>query len=271
MIVEKGLNFRPDFSPDGRKIAFESDRLGYSDIWVCGSDGSSCEQVTSLHGIAGAPRWSPDGRFIAFEYHPKEHSEVYLVEVPGGQPRLLTTLPGADNGGPNWSRDGKWIYFYSDHGGGPLQLWKVLLSGGPPIQVTRNGGVFAAESVGRRLLYYSKFDVPGIWKMPIDGGEETRVLNQPDGSDWYDWGVTPDGIYFVDSLIPNSNIQFFDFTSGPNSVIQFFDFKSGRKSPVYTSDKPHGAGLAVSPGGRSVLYVQIDFVESSIMLMKNFQ
>src|SRR5438309_5964747 len=100
---------RPHFSPDGKRIAFESDRLGYSEIWACDSNGSNCGQLTSLRGTAGAARWSPDGRYIAFEFRPKEHSEIYLLEVGGGMPRLLATIPGADNGGPNWSRDGKWI------------------------------------------------------------------------------------------------------------------------------------------------------------------
>ena len=83
--------------------------------------------------------------------------------------RPLVTLPGADNGGPNWSRDGKWIYFYSDRGGGPFQLWKIQLNGGLPVQVTKNGGVFGAESEDGRFLYYSKLGVPGIWKMPLHG------------------------------------------------------------------------------------------------------
>jgi len=41
--------------------------------------------------------------------------------------------------------------------------------------------------------------MPGIWKMPIEGGAETRISDQPDGSDWFDWGVTERVIYFLDS------------------------------------------------------------------------
>ncbi len=255
VIEEKRRCGRPDFSPDGSKIAFESDRLGYSDIWVCGNDGSNCQQVTSLHGVAGAARWSPNGRFLAFEYRPKEHSEVYLVEVPDGVPRLLTTLRGADNGGPNWSRDGNWIYFYSDQGGGPLQLWKVSVAGGTPVQITKNGGVFAAESEDGRILYYSKFGVPGIWKMPIEGGEEVRVLDEAIA--WDNWRLSRGGIYFVES-------------TGQNSRIQYFDVATGKKTPVYTLDKDSD-GFALSPDGKSALYAQTDFVESSVILMKNFQ
>ncbi|PYX32202.1 MAG: hypothetical protein DMG77_03995 [Acidobacteria bacterium] len=257
VISGKGGAGRPHFSPDGKRIAFESARFGYPEIWACDSDGSNCGQLTSLHGTAGAARWSPDGHYIAFEFRPQEHSEVYFLEVGGGRPRLLATLPGADNGGPNWSRDGKWIYFYSDRGGGPFQLWKIQLNGGPPVQVTKNGGVFAAASADGRFLYYSKFDVPGIWKMPLQGGEETRVLDQ--GLFWFNWALGQNGIYFIRRV----NTQ-------PHATVQFFEFATHRIIPIWTLEKPYGPGLVLSGDGRSILYVQNEFKQSNIMLMKNF-
>ena len=95
MIAAQGNGTHPQFSPDGTKIAFESDRSGYSEIWVCKRDGSDPAQITSMRGLAGTPRWSPDGRSLAFDFRPKEHSEIYVVEVPGGAPRQMTTVPGA--------------------------------------------------------------------------------------------------------------------------------------------------------------------------------
>jgi Tol biopolymer transport system component len=257
IISEKGINWRPLYSPDGKKIAFESDRSGYSEIWACDSGGSNCGQLTSLHGTAGAAHWSPDGRSIAFEFHTKEHSEVYLLEVGSGMPRLLPTLPEADNGGPNWSRE--WIYFYSDRGGGQFQLWKLALNGGPPVQVTKNGGVFAAESADGLFLYFSKVEAPGIWRMSLNGGEETRVLDQPGGNKWSNWALTRNGIYFLDS------------SSGTNGGVKFFDFASGKTISISNLDRPSSLGLAVSPDGRSILYAQNELAESTIMLVKNFR
>ena len=253
VISEKGQQFRPNFSPDGKRIAFESDRTGYSEIWACDIDGSNCGELTTLHGVAGAPRWSPDGRTIAFEFHTKEHGEIYLLEVGGGAPRLLATIPGSDNGGPSWSRDGKSLYFYSDRGGGSFQIWKMQLNGGTPVQVTKNGGVFAAESMDGRFIYFSKFEAPGIWKMPIDGGEESRLLADQGGREWWNWALGRNGIYFLDD------------------ELKFFDFATGKRTRVYASEKPLVMGLAVSPDGKSILYPQIEVAESSIMLLKNFR
>ena len=261
---EKGINWRPQFSPDGKRFAFESNGLGYPEIWACDSDGSHCAPLTSLRGTAGAPRWSPDGRYIAFEFRPKDHTEVYLLEVGGGPPRLLPTLPGSDNGGPNWSRDGKWIYFYSDRGGEPFQLWKVPIKGGPPVQITKNGGVFAAESADGRSLYYAKVESPGIYKMPLQGGEEERVLDRgAGGTGWANWALVPNGIYFRDAKKSKDHRDI--------GVLNFFEFATRKTTTVSTMDQPEGLGLAISADGRSVLYDGNGDAESSIMLVKNFR
>jgi Tol biopolymer transport system component len=67
LLSGRGIVWRPSYSPDGKKIAFESDRMGYEDIWMCDSDGSNCSQLTALHGTSGTARWSPNGRYMSFE------------------------------------------------------------------------------------------------------------------------------------------------------------------------------------------------------------
>jgi Tol biopolymer transport system component/DNA-binding winged helix-turn-helix (wHTH) protein len=261
VISSIGANWRPNFSPDGKKIVFDSDRLGYSDVWQCESDGSNCVQLTSLHATSGTARWSPDGRYIAFESQSLDYYEIYVLEVPGGRPRLVPTFPEGDNGAPNWSRDGKWIYFYSTHETGPLQLWKTPFQGGSPVQVTRNGGVYAIESDDGRFLYYSKFEQPGLWRMPLNGGEETRVLDQPAGSAWFDWALATTGIYFINA------------SAEPNGRIEFFDFASRKTTPIFSLQKPFykPKGLALSPDRTSLLYTQNESPDSYIMLVKNFR
>jgi Tol biopolymer transport system component len=64
------VDVNPEFSPDGPKMAFVSDRGGEtSDIWVANADGSEPVRVTHENGLASTARWSPDGRFIVFDLY----------------------------------------------------------------------------------------------------------------------------------------------------------------------------------------------------------
>jgi eukaryotic-like serine/threonine-protein kinase len=254
----RGFIRRPNFSPDAKKIAFESNRMGYSDIWSCESEGADCTQLTSQHGTSGTARWSPDGLHIAFESRSQHYYDVYIVDEPGGQTRVLPTFSGADNGAPNWSRDGQWIYFYSDHGKAPIEIWKVPFKGGSPVQVTKNGAVYGIESDDGRFLYYAKLEAGGIWKMPLEGGEETHVSDQPMG--WFNWALTGNGMYFL------------NVTVTPNKL-EFLDFATREITPILTLEKPAPpfGGLAISPDRKALLYSQIDEDDSYIMLVKNFQ
>ena len=261
LVSEKGDKMRPELSPDGKKVAFESDRLGFWDIWTCDVDGSSCDQVTALHGTAGRARWSPNGHFIAFEFHPNERSEIYVVEVPGGTPRLLQTIPGSDNLSPSWSRDGKSIYFASKHGAEPFQIWRMpVQSGERPVRLTRNGGISPVESYDGRFLYYAKFERGAVWKIPLDGdGSETQVLSDGGQGGWPNWSLSPEGIYFL------------DFGKFPDAKIDFLDFRTGKKQVIWKLDKKVGWGLSLSADSKSIVYVQDQFAESNLMMVKNFR
>jgi Tol biopolymer transport system component/DNA-binding winged helix-turn-helix (wHTH) protein len=259
LISEKGSKMRPELSPDGKKIAFESDRLGFWDIWSCDISGTNCDQVTDLHGTAGRARWSPDGHYIAFEFHPHERSEIYVVEVPGGVPNLVETIPGSDNLSPSWSRDGKWLYFASKRGSEPFQIWKMPFHGGPPVRLTKSGGIAPVESADGRYLYYVKYEQGGLWRMPLQGGEETELLNDIGGSGWADWALAANGIYYLkDEKFPQVSID-------------LFEFASGKTIPIWTLDKEPGWGLSLSNDGKSIYYIQNEFSESNLMLVRNFR
>jgi serine/threonine protein kinase len=257
----RGINWRPSFSPDGKMVAFESDRMGFSDIWYCAADGSNCKQLTSLHATSGTARWSPDGRYIAFESQSQHYYDIYVIEFPTGKPHLVSTFPEASNGAPSWSRDGQWIYFYSTQEKEHFQLWKVPFKGGTPVRVTRNGGVYSSESDDERFLYYSKFEEPGLWRMPLAGGPETKVLDEPPGWAWFDWALTSKGIYFLDLSVK------------PYGRIEFFDFRTRKTVAVFSLEKPAPGyvGLAVGPDGRSILFGQAELDDSYVMLVKNFR
>jgi Tol biopolymer transport system component/DNA-binding winged helix-turn-helix (wHTH) protein len=258
IVSEKGDKMRPELSPDGKKVAFESNRLGFWDLWTCEIEKGDCNQITSLHGTAGRARWSPNGRYIAFEFHPNEHSEVYIVEVPGGVPHLVPTIPGADNLSPSWSRDGKWLYFASKRGTEAFQIWKIPMQGGAPVQLTRHGGISAVESSDGRYLYYSKFEEGGVWRMAVQGREETQVLDIG-GDGWPDWALSSKGIYFL------------KFSKLSHPTIQFLSFATGKTHPVWTLEREPGWGIGVSSNGKSIVFTQDDFAESNLMMVENFR
>ena len=98
----------PQFSPDGKKVAFASTRTGSYEIWTCDSNGGNTRRLTFFGGpLTGTPRWSPDGRQIAFDSRPNGYSDIIPDQFHGGPPRCLT--PGtliSDDILPSWSKTG---------------------------------------------------------------------------------------------------------------------------------------------------------------------
>jgi Tol biopolymer transport system component/DNA-binding winged helix-turn-helix (wHTH) protein len=265
LLAIKGLTDIPYFSPDGRKIAYESTQSGYTEIWTMNSDGSNPVQLTFLNGTSGTPRWSYDGRFVAFDYRPADHSEIYLVELSGGPPRLLPTVPGADNIVPSWSHDDKWIYFSSNRGNEPTQVWKVPYpAGGPPVQLTKNGGVSPIESADGFVYYARTFNTDEIWKIPAGGGEETLVMKGTGLSDYANWTLSPGGIHFIRT----GRADLPDPTLG--DAIFFYEFATRKSFPVIFLEKII-LHPAVAPDGKFIIFSQIDQWDQTIMLVNHFR
>src|SRR5260370_33359302 len=165
-------------------------------------------QLTSLGGpLAGSPRWSPDSRWIAFDAPKSGNTHIFVISSDGGPPRLLTQ-GAANNVRPSWSNDGKWIYFGSNRSG-DWQIWKAPAQGGDAVQVTKGGGRQAVESPDGKLLYYSKYQKPGIWSVPVEGGEESPVLEKARQSIW---------------ALPKDGISFFHLNAPLPPLIQFSRF-----------------------------------------------
>lgn len=248
----------PDYSPDGSRIVFASGRSGGDGIWVCRWDGSTPRLLFDGGPyVTGTPRWSPDGRRIAFDsrFSSAGNPDIYLIDADGGQPRRLTTDP-AEDVAPSWSRDGQFIYFGSTRSG-RMEIWRISVSGGPATQITRHGGFECFESPDGRHVYYTKGrSLPGIWKMPRDGGPEVLVTDHHQAGLWRCWRVVDSGIYFASAASAGPRLEFFNFATRQIS----------RVTRLSKGPHRHTPGLAVSPDGRSILYAQIDQSGSDLML-----
>jgi Tol biopolymer transport system component len=247
------IDWYAEYSPDGKKIVFNSNRSGSFEIWICDSDGSNAQPLTSLGVYCADPDWSPDSQRIAFTSILEKQYGIFITSANGGKPKRLTSSSATDQT-PRWSRDGKWIYFASDRSGED-QIWKVPAAGGKVVQVTRKGGFAAFESPDSQWLYYTKSD--GLWKMPRDGGEEIQVL---ESVEQHAFAIVREGIYFIPR--PDSAGRY---------SLQFFDFGTKGIRPLSTIDGPIEAYLSVSSDGRWILYSQIDQVGSDLMLVENFR
>ena len=104
---------RPDWSPDGSRIAFQSNRSGNNDIYLMNPDGQEVLQLTSHSATDAAPEWSPDGKRIAFQSNRSGNNDIWVMDADGGGLVQLTTDPRAD-AKPTWSPDGKRIAFHRD-------------------------------------------------------------------------------------------------------------------------------------------------------------
>jgi eukaryotic-like serine/threonine-protein kinase len=255
------LEETPQFSPDGRRVAFTSNRSGSDELWVCDAEGKNPAQLTNFGGPhTHAPGWSPDGRLIAFASLASGNGDIYVVGADGGSPRRLTSDPSVELG-PRWSRDGRWIYFSSDRTG-RIEVWKMPAAGGAAVQLTRGSGQNPAESPDGRTVYYLRGQgESGLWQVSTEGGEETQVF-EARVSPW-NWAAVGRGIYF---LTPQARTQY---------ALEFFDFATRQTTQVATLERPSVmsfiSALTVSPDERWVLYAQRDKIDFDLMLVENFR
>jgi Tol biopolymer transport system component/DNA-binding winged helix-turn-helix (wHTH) protein len=249
----------PQYSPDGKTIAFVSESSGDKEIWLCRADGSEPRRLTNLRAsFLSNPRWAPDGRSIAFEFLLGTDTDIYLIDANGGTPRRLTDEPSNESA-PNWSHDGKWIYFSSNRSGAQ-QVWKMPAAGGKAEQVTEQGGHRSLESPDGKELFFTKPQQAGLWRIPVGGGPETIILDSLSPQDSFNWELTARGIFFIQREEIDS------------PTLAFYDFAMHRIKPITPLVKYRNYyGLSVSPDGRWLLYSQLDRFEGDIMLLDNFR
>lgn len=258
LIPSTSGEFAPEYSPDGKKIAFESDRSGNLEIWTCRSDGTNCSMLTTF-GKAGTglPHWSPDGRKIAFYSRPDEKAQIFVMNSEGAGLQQLTKDQW-DNFYPVWSRDGRWIYFSSNRTGTD-QIWKMPSRGGDPVQVTKNGGFSCMESVDGKYLYYtqSKAPIANLWKMPVEGGEPTQIAQ---GVVISNFAVTARGLYYMTQ--PDVHVE--------TRLVHLLSFSDHQTRVVATLKQGVYHGFSLSPDERWLLYAPYGRGGSNVMLVENF-
>ena len=170
---DSASNVAPVISPDGKLVAYSSDRSqsGATDIWVQQVAGGEAVRLTSGLGLCHSPWFSPDGSRIVFHGGPDSRG-IYVISTFGGAARRI-----ADGRGPTFSPDGTQIAYM-----GPAndRIMIIPAMGGTPREVSVKHPVINRAHWlpdGKRLIFLGADALPASrtfdwYTIPIDGGEE---------------------------------------------------------------------------------------------------
>ena len=228
--IAEGLAYeqQPRFSPDGKRIAFVSDRGGGDNIWIMNRDGSNKQQVSKEDfRLLNQPNWSPDGRFIVAKKHFSTGrslgtGEVWLYHVSGGGGVRIIKRPSEQHqkelGEPVFAPDGKSLYFTRNVTPGPIfeyaqdsngSLFHIerhdLATGEVSTVVAGAGGaVRPAPSPDGRLIAFVRRErtKSKLYVRDLISGDERKVYDALDQDTQETWAIS--GLYPNMSWTPDS-------------------------------------------------------------------
>jgi dipeptidyl aminopeptidase/acylaminoacyl peptidase len=181
----------PQWSPDGTRIAFVSDRTGKAfdesrntDVWVVAAEGGQLTKISDHEEEDSSPRWSPDGKSIAFtgRLHETDHPKIFIAPSTGGA-ASRNVAPELDLIPSNltWGEAGRALYFETGVKG-EQHLFRVEVKDGKIRQVTK--GARAVRFVdlaerGRRMVYAANdFTHPDdLYSADLDGSNEKKLTS----------------------------------------------------------------------------------------------
>ncbi len=255
--ASSGQDASPQYSPDGKRIAFRSDRTGEEQIWVCDSEGGNPVQVTSGQGRPSVPRWSPDGRRLVF--NDAASTDIFIAEESGGR---WTVRPfGARGVHPVFSPDGRFIYAAAAG-----SILRYPATGGPAEVVTPMRGLSLDVSPDGRHIYFVREPADTtLSRADASTGEVERVLSGLVPYCTSCWALDEHGIYYL-GVRPKAPVQ---------QSLFYLDFRS--RSARLVADYPEpilpiGIGpFSLAPDRRSMLVVRLDPANADVMRADGFR
>lgn len=257
LIASSGQDASPQYSPDGRRIAFRSDRSGSEQIWVARADGDAATLVTRGSGRPSVPRWAPDSRTLVF--NDASTQDLYLASDLGNAWNVRSL--GQRGVHPVFAADGKSIY-----AAGQGAITRIPVNGGPPETVSHTRALSLGLSPDGRFLYFVREPADTtLTRMEIATGRAERVLEGLVPYCTSCWALSPDGIYYLGSRPKSSALQsifFLDFRTRQTRLLADYP------EPIL----PIGIGpFSLSPDFKSLLTVRLDSPNADILRVDNFR
>jgi len=180
----------PQWSPDGSRIAFVSDRTGHeydggrnSDVWTIAATGGPLTKVSTAEGPDNQPRWSPDGKSIAFVTAAGDEAPPQIMIGASSGGAATAPLPTLDliPTDLQWSNDGASLYF--DTGvKGELQVFRIEIAPHRLTQVTTGARAARSPSFAsnaRRMVYLANdfTHLDDVYSAAVDGSGERKLSN----------------------------------------------------------------------------------------------
>lgn len=232
----------PSWSPDGRQIAFYSERDGKADLAIVDRSGQNRLTLTRTPADEGGPAFSPDGQFVAFDSDAGGSFDIWVMRRDGTDVRRLTTDPARDVA-PAWSPDGRHITFMSSRDNPEFDLYEMSADGSGVRRLTHGSSnwfpQYSADAT--RLAFHVMRDVH---VMDLRTSAMTRLTTDPLNGMHPSW--SPDG----------RQIAFMSWRNGRTELFRMNADGSGQELLLSMPD-----GDAVdprwSPSGDAIAFVHV--------------
>ena len=189
----------PRWSPDGKRLAFQAEKGGNSDIYVMDVESKRVTQVTKNAASDFFHSWSPDGQRLVFSSERSGNRDLWSIEVASGKETQLTDNPSADDD-PCYSPDGRWIAFDSGRDG-TQAIFVMPAEGGAARRVTQGTGFFQVPtwSPDSSMIAFEAFQPDsgqsgGLFAVSAAGGQAMQISRDGQTACWSKRG---DWIYFT--------------------------------------------------------------------------
>jgi TolB protein len=250
-------------SPFLGKIAFESERLGPTDLFVMRPDGSGLRHLNTPGGGADAS-WSPDGQRIAFGADPDGDGnvDIFVMNADGSALRQLTDAPGFDIW-PDWFRGGDRIVFTSIRTGVP-NIYVMNADGTGELPLTNESDAASLHPVvspwSTQIAFTRATPVspPAIWIMNADGSGQRPILEP---GNWEDsdpaWSIDGRQIAFS-RLRPGFGSEIFLMNADGSNLTQLTSEPGADWTPTFSPDNRYIAWTAARQGNFDVWVMNKD-------------